>query len=197
MRVAILAAAVMLAPLPALASPSCMTQSEARAKFPNSHLWWHGPNRCWDNTPTSRQRLGQRGRSKETRQAAREPDSDRDAVEEKKPARQASEPRWRDAQSRARPEDLAGMVAPARAQASAEATDISAAAAPRMDWRERWVEIAQSAPAPLARIAPGELAAEGSSAQPLVTPFRVMLGLLVLMLAIGAFELMRRPVRRA
>ena len=32
---------------------------------------------------------------------------------------------------------------------------------------------------------------------PLVTPFRVMLGLLVLMLAIGAFELMRRPVRRA
>jgi hypothetical protein len=33
----------------AIASPSCMTQEEARTKFKTSHLYWHTSERCWDN----------------------------------------------------------------------------------------------------------------------------------------------------
>ena len=29
------------------ATPSCMTQDEARVKFPRAHLYWHGPKHCW------------------------------------------------------------------------------------------------------------------------------------------------------
>lgn len=36
----------------ALAGASdCMNESQARAKFPGSHLYWHGPDHCWDNNP--------------------------------------------------------------------------------------------------------------------------------------------------
>src|SRR5262245_45020600 len=27
----------------------CLTQSEARSKWPKSHLYWHTSQRCWDN----------------------------------------------------------------------------------------------------------------------------------------------------
>src|SRR5262245_30311347 len=115
MRVAIIVVAVSLASLPALASPSCMTQSEARQKFPNSHLWWHGSNRCWDAT-ASRARLAQRIRARETRQAVREAEPEREAVEEKKPSRSAaSDSKWREAMSKARPEDLVASTSVAAA----------------------------------------------------------------------------------
>lgn len=41
---------VILAIARAAASPACMTQSEARATFPHSHLWWHTRERCWNAT---------------------------------------------------------------------------------------------------------------------------------------------------
>lgn len=31
------------------ASPSCMTKSEARHRWPTTHIWWHGRGHCWDN----------------------------------------------------------------------------------------------------------------------------------------------------
>jgi hypothetical protein len=43
-----MAVAIMMGPSLAYGSPACMTQSEARAKFPKAHLYWHG-KRCWDN----------------------------------------------------------------------------------------------------------------------------------------------------
>lgn len=33
------------------AAPGCMTKSEARAKWPTRHIWWHGGDRCWDDNP--------------------------------------------------------------------------------------------------------------------------------------------------
>jgi hypothetical protein len=39
------------------ATPSCMTQDAARAKFPRAHLYWHGLKRCWDNVPPARQKV--------------------------------------------------------------------------------------------------------------------------------------------
>jgi hypothetical protein len=44
----ILAIAIMIGPSWAHASPTCMTASEARAKFPKAHLYWYGSERCWN-----------------------------------------------------------------------------------------------------------------------------------------------------
>jgi hypothetical protein len=194
MRVAMIAAMIALASSPALSSPSCMTQNEARAKFPAAHLWWHGPNRCWDATPGGRRYLAQRIK-KEPKQDAR---SERDPAEEKKPDEKrrpgsSNDFRWREAMSRMRAEDMA-VEAPARATASIAPVDTSP---PRMDWRDRWVDVAQRFPPATGTAEPADLAADAGQAQPLVTPIRVMLVLLVLVLSFGVFELLRRPSRKA
>lgn len=35
--------------VPAVGSPSCMTKEEARKAYPRDHIYWHGPQHCWDN----------------------------------------------------------------------------------------------------------------------------------------------------
>jgi hypothetical protein len=40
---------------PSDASPSCMTETEARQHFGSVHIYWHGQDHCWDATPTRRQ----------------------------------------------------------------------------------------------------------------------------------------------
>jgi hypothetical protein len=40
---------MLLAAFPALASPSCMTKHEARARYPTTWLYWHTERHCWDN----------------------------------------------------------------------------------------------------------------------------------------------------
>ena len=195
MRVAIIVVAASLASLPVLASPSCMTQSEARQKFPKEHLWWHGPNRCWSATPPSRQRLAQRIKAGKTRPVARE--AEPEAVDEKKPSRSASDTKWREAMSKARPEDLVASTSVASAQAEVTLAPLAMAPAPPgANWRERWVDIVQRVPPIVDEGGPADLAADARAVEPLVTPTRVMLALLVLLLAFGTFELMvRRPSR--
>lgn len=194
MRVAMIVVAVGLVSSPAVASPSCMTQGEARQKFPTAHLWWHGPNRCWDAMAPGRQRLAQRNKTRATKQAAREARAEREASEEKKPARVTSETRWRQAMSRASPEDLVGVTA--SAQAEMTIMPPVEPIPPRVNFWDRWVEIAQRVPPIEGKAEAADLAADARVVEPLVTPARVMLGLLVLLLAFGAFELaFRRPAR--
>jgi hypothetical protein len=200
MRVAIIAAALALVSSPAISSPSCMTQSEARAKFPKEHLWWHGAGHCWDATPPSRARLAQRNKSREARpvQADAEREAREDNTREVKKSVSHAQQRWREAMSRMRPEDMPGATVSASAGASVDA--VAVPVAPRTNFFDRWVEIAQRAPpvAPKSQLAtrPADLAADARAAEPIVTPVRVMLALLVLLLALGAFELMvRRPAR--
>src|SRR5215469_207703 len=38
---------ITIGPSLAYGSPACMTESEARAKFPKAHLVWVGTNHCW------------------------------------------------------------------------------------------------------------------------------------------------------
>src|SRR5215469_12559454 len=38
-------------------SSACMTESGARAKFPKAHLYWHGSEHCWDDSPGYASRL--------------------------------------------------------------------------------------------------------------------------------------------
>jgi hypothetical protein len=46
------------------------------------------------------------------------------------------------------------------------------------------------------RAMPADIAADARGAEPMVTPARVMLGLLVLILTLGFYELLRRPTNR-
>jgi hypothetical protein len=39
---------------PSEASQSCMSKTEARQRFGSVHIYWHGPDHCWDATPTRR-----------------------------------------------------------------------------------------------------------------------------------------------
>jgi len=45
--VTVAAVTAVVAPL-ALASPECLSKREARAKWPQRHLYWHTSDRCWD-----------------------------------------------------------------------------------------------------------------------------------------------------
>src|SRR6516165_3647731 len=45
--ISILTVAIIIGPSLAYGSPACMTESEARAKFPKAHLVWVGANHCW------------------------------------------------------------------------------------------------------------------------------------------------------
>ena len=195
MRVAIFlaASALALASSPAISSPSCMTQAEARAKFPAQHLWWHGANRCWDATPGRRQ-LAKRIEAR--KEASSEPRAESEALPEAKKPAVSNERRWRDALSRMRPEDFAGSLGPARAEASADPSG-TPSAPPRANFFERWVDIVQRVPPMPDRAMPADIAADARGAEPMVTPARVMLGLLVLILTLGFYELLRRPTNRS
>ena len=46
-RITLLAVAIVIGPSLAYGSSACMTESEARAKFPKAHLVWVGTNHCW------------------------------------------------------------------------------------------------------------------------------------------------------
>lgn len=45
---------LLIAAITAGAAPACMTQAQARAKFPKAHLYWHTLHHCWDNQPRQR-----------------------------------------------------------------------------------------------------------------------------------------------
>ena len=75
MRVALFIAASFIASIVVLTKPSqgsssCMSQSEARQHYGSVHLYWHGPDHCWDATP-GRHRIVSRNRSNADRQAQR------------------------------------------------------------------------------------------------------------------------------
>ena len=207
MRIAVIAVAIVMVSSPSLASPSCMTMAEARAAFGNKHLWWHGPNRCWDATP-SRRRLAERSKVKVPKQAARDTQVDKQAVqtiaEEKKPPGWTHESRWREAMSKMLPEDVAALQQPpARAQASIETSDVPLPrfempiAPPRTNWRDRWVEVVPSVPSvadkPSAVVFSTAAAPE---AEPMLTPTRVILALLAMLLTLALVEILFRTTHR-
>ena len=85
MRVAVFCALILMVATPSKASESCMSVPEARHQFKMMHIYWHGPDHCWDASPGRRQR----GIS---HTVASKPDQRkwRDAMSEMVPARVAS-----------------------------------------------------------------------------------------------------------
>jgi hypothetical protein len=47
----VLAVAIMIGPSLVYGSSTCMTEGEARTKFPKAHLYWHGSEHCWNDIP--------------------------------------------------------------------------------------------------------------------------------------------------
>jgi hypothetical protein len=126
MRVALFVGALLAASVPALTTPSqgsssCMSQSEARQRFGPVHLYWHGPDHCWDATP-GRHRIVRKNRSNDDRQAQR--------------ARHRSD--WREAMSEMLPNDAPIQLSDAGAAGAAAAAN----------WLDRWIDIIQVVPRP-------------------------------------------------
>jgi hypothetical protein len=181
MRVTLIVVAIALSASPSHASKSCMTQAEARAAFGAVHLYWHGPNHCWDGTP-GRHRLAQRSKTREQRRVARE------AAEPEKPASGEFHSKWRNALSEMLPEDSPRTLPPATRSGSVTFDTPS----PRLNWQERWVEVAQHVPPIVDRSEPAEISSAAREAEPFVTPARVLLALLAFVLMLGIVEILNR-----
>jgi hypothetical protein len=124
MRVAFIFAALIIASMIALtrplqASSACMSKSEARQHYGSVHIYWHGPDHCWDATP-GRHRLVRKNQSNVDRQVQRgSPRSD-----------------WRQAMSEMRPDDAPAQAPDARAVGGVASAN----------WLHRWIDIEQVVP---------------------------------------------------
>ena len=126
MRVAFIVAASIVASSFALTTPmrassSCMSKSEARQHYGSVHIYWHGPDHCWDATP-GRHFRALKTQSNVTRQ-----------IEQ---THSGSD--WRQAMSEMLP-DAAPAQTPDR-----RAADVAASAV----WPYRWIDIPQVVPRP-------------------------------------------------
>jgi hypothetical protein len=147
---------------PAYASKSCMTMAEARQQFATSHLYWHGSGHCWDATPPLHRVV--RVKPRADQQARRD---------------YPEEPKWRNAMSEMLPGD-------APAEAASAVVLIAPDGLPRLDWLDRWVDVAQVASPALfdqADTTAGAPAVGVLTVGPAITPVRLFLLLLVVTLA--------------
>jgi hypothetical protein len=124
MRVAVIVVTMLAVTTPSEASQSCMSKAEARQHFGAVHIYWHGPDHCWDAT-LSRHRQIQ--------------------VRQKPPIQEVqrqSEPNWHDAMSAMLPDDDAvrSHTTPAPPGIAHQGDD----AAIGTSWTDRWVDIGPS-----------------------------------------------------
>ena len=171
MRVALFVAALMFEPMlalttPAQASNSCMSQSEAR-QHGSVHLYWHGPDHCWDATP-GRHRLVRKNQS----------DVEQQPRVEQQVRGSSRRSDWRQAMSEMLPDD-APVQAPAVGGAGAR--DMASA-----NWLDRWIDVAQVVPRPQT-----EHLSESEIASPVLVPESGSGGIphVVIVLAFFAFLL--------
>jgi hypothetical protein len=187
MRTAVIFLFVLAAASPAHASKSCMTMAEARAQFATSHLYWHGPNHCWDAT-APQHRIVRRMKPKEQQQAEGQDTTPVIAAQDDTvPAKR--EPKWRNAMSEMLPADTPGIAS--------AVPSLPAIAATGLNWLDRWVDVAQVAPPSFLRRPPEFAAAEvspsaGQKADPMVTPMRLILVFLSIVVILAVIELLFR-----
>jgi hypothetical protein len=187
MRTATIFVFVLLAASPAYASKSCMTQAEARAQFATSHLYWHGPDHCWDAT-TPRHRMISRAKPKQ--QQAQDDDAAPDvAAQDDGTAPAKREPQWRNAMSEMLPAEAPAVASPM--------PSLPAIATTGMSWLDRWVDVAQVAPPSFLRRNTEAATAEaspvaGQKSDPMVTPTRLILVFFSIVVILAVIELLFR-----
>jgi hypothetical protein len=121
MRVAVIVVTMLAVTTPSEASPSCMSKTEARQHFALAHLYWHGPDHCWDATASRHRRV----RLQQDRAIP--------AV------RRQNEPKWQDAMSAMLPDDETWKIP--RTAPSLEIVRQSNEAFTGTPWADRWVDI--------------------------------------------------------
>ena len=175
MRSVVIVVFALVTATPVHASKSCMTMAEARQQFSNSHLYWHGAGHCWDATPPPH-RLARSKPSEE--QLA--PHDNREASRD--------EPKWRNAMSEMLPGDT-----PIETSSAASVLGISEP--PRMDWLDRWVDVAQVA-SPIFvshKDEPASVSPTPAHAlDPTITPLGLILMLTGLVVTLALVELLFR-----
>jgi len=66
-----------------------------------------------------------------------------------------------------------------------------------MNWRDRWVDVAQRAPPVVDKSEPADLAqAAAYTVEPMVTPTRVMLAFLAVLMTLAVIEILFRTTNR-
>jgi hypothetical protein len=180
MRVAMIIAVVLVSATPSEASKSCMTKAEAREHFGSVHIYWHGPNRCWDATPTRRYSTRDIKRKTPTREVTR-------AIDQPK---RIDQPKWRDSMSEmlASSDPVQSIGTPVDARRSR--IDVAVADTP---WIDRWTDI--EAPPLAARwvdIAPGEPppVVERKAHRLVRPPGAVLVFILFVVLALATIEVL-------
>jgi hypothetical protein len=188
MRAAVIVGFVLMAATPSQASKSCMTMAEARTQFATSHLYWHGPGHCWDAT-APQHRIISRVKPKEQQQADGDNATPDAAAQEDSPAPAKREPKWRNAMSEMLPVDTPS--------AASALPSLPALATTGLNWLDRWVDVAQIAPPSFLRRNTEAVSAEvspvvGQKADPMVTPMRLILVFLSIVVILAVIELLFR-----
>lgn len=147
MRVAVIIVSIVVVTTPSFASDACMTKAEARQHFATSHLYWHGPDHCWDAKPV-RRRL--------TRSIQQNADE------------QVRAPKWREARSELRLDgpnqpDMSNQPDTTQEVERSEATN--SAPEPGKAWSDRWVDVVQVAPVLVVHAPTPTLSASARSSQ--------------------------------
>jgi hypothetical protein len=153
MRVAVIVVLMTVVATPSQASKSCMSKTEARAAFRTAHLYWHGPDHCWDATPTRRHQVQVRRIQKESVRRVQ---------------RQEDPPKWRDAMSRMLAEEDPVQTPTARTTEDYQGGGAGPAGAV---WSDRWVDVAQVVSPDLVEPKPVPIV----KSEPAVTPRNVIL----------------------
>jgi hypothetical protein len=211
MRVAVMVVVMFAVTTPLQASQSCMSKTEARKNFSSSHIYWHGPDHCWDATPARHHGIHGVRRNAPSREADRkrdrpEPDQsqldDQSKPDQSKPDQSRPDQpkldrfKWRDSMSAMLPD----ADQPLRAAQDARADGAeNAATGPLPSDRDgnaapspiasRWVDIVQVAPPPVIEPKP----------EPSGTLNGVMLVLIAIILTTGTvmvlfrFTVLQRP----
>lgn len=186
MRVAMIIAVVLVSATPSEASKSCMTKAEARQHFGSVHIYWHGPNRCWDATPTRRYSTREIQRKTPIREVNRTREVNRESDQPKR----IDQPKWRDSMSEmlasSDPVQPIGNSVDVRRYRN----DVAIAATP---WIDRWTDI--EAPPLAARwvdIAPGEKppVIERKAHRLVRPPGAVLVFILFVVLALATIEVL-------
>jgi hypothetical protein len=128
MRVAVIVVTMLVAATPSKASRSCMSKAEAREHFPTLHIYWHGPDHCWDTMPSRRHQADQARR----KAPIREGEIDLPRI---------NQPAWRDSMSAMLPDDSLAPSLTASRDDRSNPNDATAGT----PWRDRWVDIEASA----------------------------------------------------
>jgi hypothetical protein len=126
MRVAMIVVTMLAVTTPSEASRSCMSKTEARQQYGSVHIYWHGPDHCWDAMPTRHRQI----------QARQSPPIQE--VQQK-----SDQPKWRDSMSAMLPDDEPVQTnrLPTSGDAERRENDDAVTGAP---WADRWVDIGPS-----------------------------------------------------